>query len=514
MSSSVTIQISRNRNVARDRSIAVLKLNKLTHLIGQPVMVKYFSEPGISNKIDTLFALGIKNGVGEDCYKIISLSGLDLVRDVVNYLPDISQLIHGELFIYQDENKTWNYVFEENKERIVVPIKDLAPTIFVNIEDKFRWFWDGNNLKREDDFYSDVDMNNLIDDFSLVIGPPKLEVYSQDGYLFPTGEVRDINIKVKVTNTYNEDITGRCEFYVDNKKVNLGVNNIITIKKADKSKDYLIEAVATSGTGKKYTYSTILVIEFGFKFYYGSVPEDWIISEENLLKLENKVINSRKTIKYSSINLNYKKLVYSYPELYGNLIHIFDEHGLDYLEDYSLYKITLSNSIVYNVYIKNDAINIIDFEQSYQFIKSDEEEEVDGGNIINKENYDEVIKAWINQNTPGGLVVIDDSGKIPNNLIGGLDFKSDFSFVNLIGFLDSYPQNIEMNIGDKWYNTVDKKIFTAISTSTGEITDPTENTIYFNNTDQLLYLWSQGNMNLISTPFKTETLENITDILD
>lgn len=512
MSSSVTIQISRNRNVARDRSIAVLKLNKLTHLVGQPVMVKYFSEPGISDKIDTLFALGIKNGVGEDCYKIISLSGLELIRDVVYHLPDISQLIHGELFIYKDENNTWNYVFEEDNERQVVPIKNLAPTVFVNIEDKFRWFWNGQNLKREDEFYSDVEMNNLLDDLSLIIGPPKLEVYSQDGYLFPTGETKDIRLTAKVTKFDGEDITGRCKFYIDKEKVEIGEEGNITIVGATKTKDYLIEASITSESGKVHTYSVVLPIEFGFKFFYGPVPEDWELGEENLISLENKIIQSRKTVRYSSINLNYEKLVYSYPEFYGELIHIFDEHGLDYLEDYSLYKLPLSDGMTYNVYIKNDAVSIIDFEQSYQFVKNDDEEEVNGA--INKEQYDEVIKAWNNQNTPGGIVVVNDSGKIPNNLIEGQDFNSDYSFVSLVGFLDNYPQDINMNIGDKWYNTVEKTIYTATSSNTGSISKPTDNTIYLNNTDRLLYLWANDNMSLISIPFEFEILEDVTDILD
>lgn len=514
MSSSVTIQISRNRNVARDRSIAVLKLNKLTHLVGQPVMVKYFSEPGISDKIDTLFALGIKNGVGEDCYKIISLSGLELIRDVVDQLPNISQLIHGELFIYKDENSTWNYVFEENNERQVIPIENLAPTVFVNIEDKFRWFWDGQNLKREDEFYSNKDMEDLMDDLSLTIGPPKLEVYSKEGYLFPDGEVKDIILVATVTNAYGEDITGRCEFYVDKEKAEIGENGEIIIRSVTESKDYLIEANIISKNGKTHTYSAVIIIEFGFKFYYGPVPDNWEVTEKNLISLENKVIQSRKTVKYTSINLDYEKLVYSYPEFYGELIHIFDEHGLDYLDDYTLYKLNLSDGITYNVYVKSDSISISNFEQSFQFEKNDCEEEINEG-VVNKEDYDEVIKAWKNKNISGGLLVLNDSGKIPSYLVEGQNFTSDFSFTNIKGFLDHYPQNINMNIGDKWYNTVENKIYTATSPSTGIVTDPIDNTIYLNNSDNLFYLWTSNNgMSPISMSFESELITDVTDILN
>ena len=516
MSSSVTIQISRNRNVARDRSIAILKLNKINHLVGQPMMVKYFAEPGISNKIDTLFALGIKNGIGEDCYKIISLSGLELIRGVSKVIPDISQLVHGELYLYQDKNNIWNYVYEENNERKIEPIVDLAPTVFVNIEDKFRWFWNGKDqLKREDDFYSGDDMMNLLDDLSLMMGPPQLSVYSETGYLFPIGETIDITLKVKVLNTLDQDITRRCSFYANGVMYTLSSENTITIPGLNKTENLLIEAKAISREGKTYTYSTNILIEFGFDFFYGPVEEDWELSEENLSLLEHKIVQTRKTVKYSSIQLDYKKLVYSFPEMYGELYQILDEHGLDYLEDYTLYKTPMSNGITYNTYVKNDAIVISDFEQTYLFSKKDEEEIVNQP-VINQSKYDEVVAAWEKQNTTGGIVVVDETGKIPNHLISGLDFSSEFSFIALAGFLNHYPNGGEiiLNTGDKWYNTEEKKLYIVTGNNTGYITDLTENTIYLNNKDKMFYLWSNGNMTLVGESFESTIITDVVSILD
>ena len=63
---SVTIRISRNKNIADSRSIAIIKLNKLGHKVGQPVMVKYYTD-STKTTIDTVVAIGIKDGIGKDC---------------------------------------------------------------------------------------------------------------------------------------------------------------------------------------------------------------------------------------------------------------------------------------------------------------------------------------------------------------------------------------------------------------------------------------------------------------
>lgn len=508
MSRSVTIRISRNQGVARDRSIAVLKLNKLTHYVGQPVMVKYYSKPG---EIDTLLALGIKDGIGADCYKIVSFAGLELVRGVVSNPPDISFLIHGEMYLYRNNNGIWHFVYAVDGERIIEPIPlDLAPTTFVNIEDNFRWFWNKGELKREDDFSSGEEMEAIINELFLILSPIKFEVSSKVGYLFDYERMLDVPLYVRITDNSGSDITNKYSFTINGEPVDYNDHEIV-IKGANRfMTEYLIEARVVARNGKTFKFGTIIFINFGFNFYYGIVDENWVLSKNNLTSLENKVLNYRKTVHFNSIDLNYKKLVFSYPEQYGELMHIFDEHGLDYLDDYSLNKITISG-VVYNVYIKTDAITIENFDQKYLFVDSEDEEIVQ--NTVDVEKYDEVIKAWERKNTENGLVQLNEIGKIPKSFIEGLSTTSDYSFVSLIGFIKEYPTS-NMIKGDKWYNTEEKKIFEAISVNRGKVYDPADYTVYLNNTNKSMYVWKSENMELLNEAVRTESISNVTDILD
>ena len=512
MSSSVTIQISRNQGIARDRSIAILQLNKATHYVGQPVMVKYYTD-STKSKIDTVFALGIKDGIGEDCYKVVSLGGLELVRQITNTLPPISLLVHGELYLYRDSQKVWNYVYKDGEERVIEPIINLEPTVFVNIEDKYRWFWDGKTLKREDDFSSSEDMDHVLDEMLLLIGPPKLEVRSTVGHLFKTGEIVDIPLKVRIENSLKDNIASRCRFYIDGEEVPLVDGDTITIIGADKTKNYLIEGKINTEDGKTLSYSCIILIEFGYDFYFGPIDENWTLNPENLLNLEYTQVNSRRRTDWVGINVEYKKLVFSYPEHFGELLHIYDEHGIDYVEnDYNLYKVKLSDEITYNAYILNNAITIPDFEQHYLF--SDEEDENELQGIVDDEKYDEVLEAWDLRNTAEGLVVLNSSGKISKELIYGMDFSSDFSIVNLVSFLSYIPNKVGLVPGQKWYITTEKNIFEATSNNNGIITIPDVNTIYVNTQESLFYIWNGNDMVLLGESIRTTRINNIADILD
>lgn len=511
MSSSVTIRISRNQNIARDRSIAILKLNRLTHYEGQPVMVRYYSNPN-NRKVDTLLALGIKNGIGEDCYKIISLSGLDLVRGVVKTLPDISLLIHGELFLYVNPEGVWNYVYALENERVVEPIINLEPTTFVCIEDKFRWFWDGSGkLKREDDFKTNNEINSIINELFLVIGPPKLEVVSKIGYIFHDDQVVDIPLQVKVTDTLGKDLTDLATFYINNRAVSKRGKEIIIKGASKETTNYRIDAKIIGDSGKEYVFSSLILISFGFDFYYGNVDKDWEVSGENVLNLDNVVLSAKNSFEYSSINLNYQKIVFAYPEIYGNLLHIIDEHGLDHIEDYAVHLIKLPTNVNYYVYIKTDAITINNFYQKFLFV----DEDIILQGAFDSDTYDDVIIAWGNKNSPDGLVQLNKDGKIPNQLLAtNFEITSDFSFVSIVNFLDYYPNKLNLNIGDKWYNTVDKLIFEATSINDGITYAPEENTIYLNNRDKTFYLWKSNRMTMISETFTSNLITNVIEILD
>lgn len=94
-----TIRFSRDSVIEESSSIALLKLQKFQHVIGQPVMVRYYSNLA-RTKIDTMIAVGIKNGTGLDAFQVLSAHNKSLIHGIVDSLPDVSKLVHGEVYIY------------------------------------------------------------------------------------------------------------------------------------------------------------------------------------------------------------------------------------------------------------------------------------------------------------------------------------------------------------------------------------------------------------------------------
>ena len=155
------IKISRSEYIERDRNIAVLRVVNREFLAGEPVMVRYY-EDSEQTKVNALFAIGIKTGQGQDCYKILSLSGLKVVRDVVTELPDVSALVHEELYLYQDPDKVWNYVYlGPGDSRVIEPILD-GPYVFSNSNDNSTWYFVDGVLRREGDFYTRSEVDTAI----------------------------------------------------------------------------------------------------------------------------------------------------------------------------------------------------------------------------------------------------------------------------------------------------------------------------------------------------------------
>lgn len=492
MSSYSKIRISRSKYIERDRSIAILRLDTAEHLLGQPTMVRYYTD-STQSEYDTIFAMGIKDGVGRDCYKIISLGGLELVRDVVTELPDVSALVHGELYIYEDTSiNKWYYVYEVNKERQIDEIV-APPTIYVSIEDKYRWFWRDGVLKREDDFYTTQEIDNISKEISNIFNPPVIEVHSNSGYIFETGTTQNIDIRINVFDYTGANITNSCDIYIDGELIKLSVGNYYTLTNVTTTHNYKITA-SYKLNGKEFNSETILTIQFGYEVYYGVVPGDWKPTSDNVVLLDNKKLQIKSNIKFSGITLNQEKTVIAYPESFGDLQHIYDINGLDYINDYIVYKVTLKeDNIPYFVYLKDYEVSISDFLQFYKFVDIEET-----GDVLYNKLSKELEWAWLNQNGPEGLVVLNGNGKLPYNVIPD-DIKiptGGTGRVNrLVDFVESYPRN-NMSPGQMWYNTKTKKIFTALTESTGEITDPISDSIYFNNKTKASFIWNASENNM------------------
>lgn len=397
------IKISRSKYIERDRSIARLRLNQHEFVVGEPVMVRYFTNSN-QTETDTIFALGIKNGIGEECYQVISLGGLDLVRDVVTELPDVSLLVHGELYLYKDNDSIWNYVYERNGVRQIEPITG-GPFIFSNLEDKYRWFFRDGILKREDDFYNKSEINEMISGWDENIKnaleslnkikelvyknhsssfPIRISFYDSnklnDGTtpLYKVGirtavnflirvTLPDIDIKTGELNSY--EITNDCELELNGKPIELPENNRYTVIGLTNTTEYRLSVKYTDPeTGIVRNSTSYYTVKFGHSFYYGQIPEfDWAATEFNLNNLPFNTIGNEDSIITFSGDLKSQRLAFAYPSKYGSLLSIYDTvSGLNHITDYTIETCKVDN-IEYTVYIKETPINYKEFQQIYSF---------------------------------------------------------------------------------------------------------------------------------------------------
>lgn len=98
-----------------------------------------------------------------------------------------------------------------------------------------------------------------------------------------------------------------------------------------------------------------------------------------------------------------------------------------------------------------------------------------------------------NKGAANGVAGLDSTGKVPSTQLPS--YVDDV--IDLINFVSSNPTS-GMTIGNKYYNTTSKKIFTATSTSAGVGSTPEAGKIYINIATNKTYRWSGSTMAEIS----------------
>lgn len=98
-----------------------------------------------------------------------------------------------------------------------------------------------------------------------------------------------------------------------------------------------------------------------------------------------------------------------------------------------------------------------------------------------------------NKGAANGVAGLDSTGKVPSTQLPS--YVDDV--IDLINFVSSNPTS-GMTIGNKYYNTTSKKIFTATSTSAGVESTPEAGKIYINIATNKTYRWSGSTMAEIS----------------
>lgn len=149
------------------RNTALVHLNEREFERGEPCIVNYYEDSSENSSINTIVAVGIKDGRGSDAYRVITLGQYEIVWGVGSTLPDISELVHDELYLYQNEYGTWYYVSSPDRvNRVIEPLLPF-PHTFLNISDNNLYVSDSNRRVRSiNDVYTKSEMDELLRDVS------------------------------------------------------------------------------------------------------------------------------------------------------------------------------------------------------------------------------------------------------------------------------------------------------------------------------------------------------------
>lgn len=146
------------------RSTAMIHLREKEFTVGEPALVNYFEDTNAS--VNTIMAVGIKDGKGPDCFRIITLGQYEIVWGVGRELPDVSSLVHDELYLYQDSNDVWYYVSAEDGVRMIEPLLPY-PHTFINIADNTIYVSDSDRRVRSiNDVYTKSEIDALLSSIS------------------------------------------------------------------------------------------------------------------------------------------------------------------------------------------------------------------------------------------------------------------------------------------------------------------------------------------------------------
>ena len=489
MNKDYRIKVSSSKYVEESRAVAVIRLNERGFLKGEVVMLNYKKDPDKKTDIGTLVAIGIKDGTGEDCYRIISAGGSVVVRKVVESLADVSSLVHNELYIYKDPDNKWYYVYKpENEANRRIELITGGPYIFVDLDTGYRWFYRDGQCKREDEFFSSNNVQALLNE--ILSRNDRIEVTSDSGFLFRVGDVKNVSLDIKTLDNSRNDISSKCRYSINGQDIAL-VGGKYTIQNLTADKDIEIVSNVEVAEGIYQQIKEKVSIRFGYLFYYGRVEPTWEPNVDNIKALEYKKLNNRRSLEWVDIDItDLSKTVFCYPKRYGFLDHIFDYHGIDYLKDYVIY----DNHYVidgeeYFVYLKKEPIKMFDFRQNYVF-----------------GDFDGIIINGVGDNQLGDLLDHGIKEQLKDKL---LDFKTS-GVVYLDGMFDEVPTS-GLVPGGIYYIKSIKKLFVADSDSSGVVKDMTEKSMYVKLPEYSTLFWN-GTELIDLGKLRVVKIDNISEI--
>ena len=144
------IKTYRSSETFESRKLALLSLTGIKHYPGQLVQALYWLDSEHTG-VSSIFAIGVKEGTGTDCFEVVSLGSLEVVVGIGEELVDVSALVHGEIFLWKHDGKLFRVLKgSQSDSRKVEEVKEKDAK-FLNLSDGYTWYLKAGKLYREDE---------------------------------------------------------------------------------------------------------------------------------------------------------------------------------------------------------------------------------------------------------------------------------------------------------------------------------------------------------------------------
>ena len=374
------IRIARSSVIKDTRKDAILFLDKCNHLIGQQWQVRYYSNEEQS-EIDTVVAIGVKNGTGNDCYRVISYGTRTAIVSVTDIIPDVSELAHGEVAVVKIDDE-WYYVTVTDNTRHFDKITG-GPYVYYCLSDGYLWFYNEGVLRREDDFYTREELedtfvgikdkldaidsellriNDVLSDYSNILREHTelLQEHSEklkelDNACFPlvisynttptstifaSGTTNEITIDFQAKKLQSDgvtylDVSDICKFYYkkSTEEEYTLATNPLTLEVTGENEDVVYNIIG----GNEETFGSLrkaedLTLTFGYRVFSGVTSGD-IEDFSDLLPSDPRKYDVYYDITITSGINNYT--TFALPTVWGDVYKITDNCGtVDYTESF------------------------------------------------------------------------------------------------------------------------------------------------------------------------------------
>ena len=170
-----------------------------------------------------------------------------------------------------------------------------------------------------------------------------------------------------------------------------------------------------------------------------------------------------------------------------------------------------NRALDYYLYIKLDAVIIAPFLQHYIFDIHRSVEDPEGLKEYHRPGT--LDNAWDSVNEAGGLVQLDETGKIPSYLLpgGGEDEEEGIgNVVDIEGFID----DVALTSPGRWYLPEERMLYFNNPSGVSIKYLGSGNTLYIKQDTRDLYIWKNGGLVRLNPDVMIEEINDLTDILD